>query len=206
MIVTFNVSVNMAQDISKVGVVNISSQHCSNLSVTGVANLEEMTVDKTLSVTGPVNAQKCQFGNASIIGAVNFKDVMIHQKLDVTGAFNADDCKLQTINITGEIALSRCDIEQEAKLCGGVAAQDSKFHADILLDGNKFAFQNCNVVKSIMVKKESWFNWWFKTQTILLKNTVVHGDIIFETEGGIVELHKSAKVHGKIIGAKIVQK
>lgn len=195
-----------AKDVSRVGIVNMSSETFTNLTVTGVANLDNITVAQKLVMTGPVNASGCQFGSVVVSGAINFNHVTLEQELSASGAFNAESSKFVDITLSGGIAMRDCTVAGSAKMSGGVSCENTTFQQDIDLAGQEFSFVDCKIMKNINIAKKSWFSSLFKAQKIKLKHGVVHGDIIFQEDGGIVEMSASTEFHGKVIRGTIVCK
>jgi len=195
-----------AQDVSRIGIVNMSCKTLTNLTITGVANLEEIEVANNFIMSGPLNALACKFGSANISGAVNFDQVMIAQNLIVSGAFSSNKCLFSNVDISGGIAINDSIISGNIKMSGGISCTKAILHNDLNLSGNGFVFSDCKIMKSIKIAPLSWFGSLFKIQKINLDNTVVHGDIIFAEDGGIVEISDSVTIHGKVVGGKIVCK
>jgi len=204
--VMFGTSICCAKDVSRMGVVNMSSEVLTNLTITGVANLDKINVSKKFVMTGPVNAQDCKFGAADITGAIHFTRITIQKELLVSGAFAGSNCQFADINITGGISMKDCTVSGNAELCGGVSCEKTTLRKDVNLTGNEFSFVNCTIMKNIKVTPLSWFGSLFKTQKIKLDQTVVHGDIIFEDDGGIVEMFDSVEFSGKVIRGTVVCK
>ena len=195
-----------AKDVSRMGLVDMSSETLTNLTITGVANLDNINVSKKFVMAGPVNAQDCKFGVANITGAIHFTRITIQKELQVSGAFAGSNCQFADVNITGGISMKDCTISGNSELCGGVSCKKTTLRKDVTLTGTEFSFVNCTIMKNIKVTPLSWFTSLFKIQKIKLDHTVVHGDIIFEDDGGIVEMSDSVEFFGKVIRGTIVCK
>lgn len=199
-------SLVVALDESFMGGVNLHSQSFNSLNVSGAAVLQDVTVDNKLSVTGSLNAKKCKFENAAINGLVDLDNVVIPGILSVKGPFTAENSQLGLVTIAGSASMNNCSVANNLEVSRGLTLNHCRLEQNLKSSGTELILKDSNVQGSVSVDKLSWLFSWFKQQTIKLHDTVIHGDIVFEKQGGAVDLIGASNVHGRIINGTAIRK
>ena len=187
------------------GVASLNNKTFSDLTVNGVANLNTVQAC-SLKVNGALNAEQCTIKQATVSGAANLQQCTINQKLTVHGGCNIKNSEVKNMTVYGGLNMKNSKSSDAIHVCGQAKLTESKIH-EFESNGLKNEFHDCDISGSIVINKPdtNWFLSLFqsKTQQLTLIDTVVHGDITFEQDGGKVILHGSSKIHGKIIGGTI---
>lgn len=187
------------------GVANLENQNFKKLTVHGAANFEKVKASD-LHVHGALNAKSCEFENAFISGGVNLEMCVVTAKIFINGGFHAKGSQFYDLSVVGGCSTQNCKISGKLVVAGGAMLTGCKIN-EFVANGNEHEFKNSDVAGSLKIEKPNggWF-WWFfgkKTQEIRLIDTIVHGDIVFEQEGGIVKLSGNSKIFGTIKNGKI---
>lgn len=203
-----NSSIIMADTFN--GPTELSSQDFKDLNINGPANLSKITAD-SLTVRGPLNFTKVTVkGKTEIAGPTSgdegdFKDVLIH------GTFWGSKFNMANLHVDGDVTIENFKITGKVTINGPLKAKNGSFN-NIETVNTPVALYNVNV-NNITVnnnrKKDSDKN--TKDDNTdnsnvvkLAGNTVVSGNITFESGNGIVFIRdKTAQLKGKVIGGKI---
>ena len=77
--------------------------------------------------------------------------------------------------------------------------QDTTINGEINLISGKVELSDSVVKKSISFNDDGRG----LPPKLILKNTVIHGDVTFKGSNGIVEMDKASRIEGSLVGAKI---
>lgn len=190
---------------SVAGAANYTNVERESLSISGSLTFSNLTVTRDLSVAGNASGNRLTCNKLSISGALN-GDHISCEKLEVTGSLKAEDLKVSgTANVSGKIALDNSSIDA---LSWGAAGELALVSTPFLAHNS--TFNQINVTSS---GPKSWNLFFVKVSStascnkiLLTGSSVVTGDVLFEKEGGVVELHDTAQVKGKVINGTITHK
>jgi len=179
-----NAGSNVDNSSNVFGSVVLSHKNVENLNVFGSATLDTVVVRRNASINGEVSGKNLTIeGSLSVNGSLSGKDIAIKGDLSMHGA-----CEIISMQVGGV-----------AKIKGYLEAAESTFAA-IIISTQKMVLRNSKA-DSIVVRKPGIFE--NKQQVLILDNTIIAGDVVFEKNGGTVLLLHNAKVNGKVVGAVI---
>ena len=188
------------------GVANLKHQEFKKLTIHGSAHFTDVDA-QDLHVSGAICAQDCTFEKVEISGAVDFKNSSVLQNLVVHGGCNVTDSKLCDVVVRGGLCAEDSKITGKTVVAGGASFNHCAVN-DFVTNGTNSEFKESDVAGNILIEKSdsgSFFSLFrsAKKQEIKLVGTVVHGDVTFEKEGGIVILKDSSKILGKIVNGTV---
>lgn len=134
--------------------------------------------------------------------AVLGKNVQVQKSMLVNGRLIAHQSTLMSdLTVNGSSSIDNTQIKGHAKFSGSIEAASTTFADKIEILSNLAEFKNCKT-QLITFKKLSTKN---RVQRLkLTKNTEVQGDILFEAGNGEVLCDETSKIHGQIIGGKLI--
>lgn len=164
---------------------------------------------KKLSVLGPVELKNTQAKSLQIIGPLIFSNLKVHGETKITGPVEGKDGKFknlavtgpievittycQTLNVVGPVDGSGLHVQEETAIIGPLEAKNSTFK-NITVTADTISFENCSA-NNIFIKTQKY------PQTLTLKGeTVIAGNIVFESGQGKIVKDKNVQIHGFIKG------
>lgn len=207
------------------GPTDLSSKDFKDLNINGNSNLNQISAD-SLTVKGPLNFSRIKIkGDTNVEGATSGEEADFNN-LAVRGSFWATKVEIQNLKVDGEAALENFKVRGKVDINGPLKAKNGDFFKDINAAHTPIALYNVTV-DNINVKNSSPgdvdYNNTSKTGNTsntntngntnnddnvvkLAGNTVVNGNITFESGNGIVFIRdKTVQFKGKVIGGKIQQ-
>ena len=122
---------------------------------------------------------------------------MAKDLLLVNGSLKADGVIFEKgLTANGTSTVNNTVFNDWAEFNGALSATNSTSHNVITILNQTSNFKNCQF-KTIYVKKNPYIR---SEQSIRLSNTIISGDITFESGAGIVYLDSSSQINGAIIG------
>lgn len=186
------------------GPTELSSKEFKDLNINGPSRLSEIKAD-SLTIKGPLNFNKLRVkGKAEFSGAVSgeegeFTNLAIH------GTLWGSKIKIDNLHVDGDVSIEDFQITGKVDINGPLKAKNGSFN-NITTVETPVALYNVTV-NNIFVKQDTDKNRNAKDDSNEVKlagNTVVSGDITFESGDGVVFIRdKTAKLKGKIIGGKL---
>lgn len=191
------------------GPTDLSAQEFKELIINGPSTLNKIKAE-SLSINGPLNFNQLRVidGESKISGPTSgedgeFKDLVIH------GSFWGTRLKIENLHVDGEVTIEDFKISGNVDVNGPLKAKNGSFN-NINSVQIPVALYNVNV-NNINVKKKNSSDNNRDTETNnpnnevkLAGNTIVSGDITFESGNGVVFIRdKTAQLKGKVIGGKI---
>lgn len=178
-------SYRIEDDITIHGPATLNRVKAKSLLVNGTTQFDHLKVSQTAEFSGPVEGQFGDFDNCKIKGVAKVSEVKAN-RLSIMGSLNANRLKVSgDLEVAGQLNV------QEAEL--GTLIVTPGDSDEILL--------NQTQVKRIVVKSSDK-----KSDRIqilkLMNNSIVAGDVVFESGHGKIETDQTSKVGGKITGAK----
>lgn len=186
-----------------------------------VLNIKAFAKD-VFTINGSSHLNKGEYDSLEVNGALTFKELFIKDSIVVNGRIHGNDLKCRTIEVNGSVEIDRLwaqnvesnglflgqniDISGDAEFNGRVEIKTGKLH-NIQIVSIKSTIIDTEVNGNIWVKKLNNFKSnELLTQILELKgDTIVSGDVVFEEEGEVY-LFDGAKIEGKVIKAKVIQK
>lgn len=166
----------------------------------GSKNFDRTTIENK-NIIGPVSLNKTKGESISVTGSVKGSDI-VFGTIACVGSVKLSSSKIANLDVVGLVKISDCEISGEILIVGMLKAKNSHMH-NISITASLVELDNSKA-KNITIKKQSEAN---QMQTLVLKgNTVVDGDIIFESGQGIVEKASTVKMNGSISGCTVVNK
>ena len=153
-----------------------------SLNLKGSHSIENITVKEDATVDGYFFASNCTFNT-----------------LNATGLLILEQSNIQQLNATGSAILGEVEVNSKSSIRGPLVAINSIFKDTITVTASEMEFENtstCNIV----IKDDHTE----KGQTVHLKgSTVIHGNIVFESENGQVFFDDHARLNGKVKGGVV---
>ena len=185
-----------AKDTSIInGNTHLNKEEYDSLKVNGNLTFKDLEIKNALSINGNIHGK-------------NLKCKTIESK----GSFDVDGLQAQSVESNGFFTGKNVDITGESKFNGALEIKNGKLH-DIQIVSTRSTFVDTQINGNIHVKKVNKGRNFFglksnesSAQVLELKgNSLATGDIFFEEEGE-VHLFDGAKVRGKVVNAKVIQK
>lgn len=220
-----NVNGGVFDNVTVNGAGTVNNITATTLKINGAGTITKSTIDKTLTVNGGTTLNDVivhgQFiGNGGVtINDGSFEDVVVR------GGVTVKNAKISgKLECRGGVTIIDTTVAESANLFGGIKSIRSEFAKDLELcwgANGKMTFEDCTISGSVSVKKNNpvtgWFGGlfdWFsssnsKIQELVLKNTVIDGDVTFEEDTDVkkvIYLHGSSKIIGTVKGATVIQK
>lgn len=150
-------------------------------------------------------------GNAMVIGTI------INGDLTVNGQLTANDAKLTSVTVNGAMTLENSRIAKNlivrgsafiknskikgtTIMYGHMVAEDTTFGGEVAISATHVSLTKCQTQEIHINKSKA------KTETLELDNTIVDGDVIFESKKGSIIMCNDAKILGEIKGGKVLEK
>lgn len=174
------------------GPTNLSSQEFKELTVNGSLNFNQLKVKDKTEISEACSGEKGEFG-----------------KLIIHGTFWGSKIQVEDLEVDNETALEDFKISGNTTIHAPLKAKNGSFNninaAELPIALYNVAVNNITVKKSQKTKKENTSDEnTLNNELKLAGNTVVSGNITFESGDGIVFIRdKTAVIKGKIIGGKL---
>ncbi len=134
--------------------------------------------------------------------AVLNKNVQVQKSMLINGSFKAYQSRVMSdITVNGSSSIDDTQIHGVAKFRGSLVAKATHFSNKLEILSSLTEFENCES-QLIIFKELPRKN--LVQRIKLSKNTEVQGDIIFEASNGEVICDETSKIHGRIIGGKLI--
>lgn len=179
--------------VSAILLLSLSACRNKNESVFGVI---EETDHKTI-VQGTVDFDHQSFNSLTIQGTADLEDVTVKNDLVVQGSLEAEDCLLHNITVYGNVALEETKVSGKTQVFGRAEFDECSLQ-QVEIISKKAVFEECTALSVIVKGTEVG-------STIILNNTQILGDLLFEKGEGKVRLEGDSEVKGNIIGAMIIE-
>lgn len=170
------------------------------------------------TINGCAFLNKEKYESLRINGALTFNDLFIKNFIIINGSIQGKNLKCKTIESNGSVVINGLEAKNieingsfsaenihvtgNSELNGETEIKNGKLH-NIKITSTKFTIIDSQISGNICVKK---VNRKSSVQIFELKgNSIVKGDVVFEEEGEL-HLFDQAKVEGRIINAKVIQK
>ncbi len=164
------------------GSAKLSNHSFENLTVSGSANLKDLKIDKDLVVSGSVTAVNMTADNISVSGSASLEKIKVKNNLEVSGSISGSN-----VTVTGK-----------TKVSGGMTISEGDF-SDIEISAKRLKLVNSKAHNILLLDSDS-------KQKLKLKNSIVSGDVIFESGEGEIYLDNNSKILGKVEGGNIIAK
>ncbi len=153
--------------------------HAIAAQTTGVKTYEGQTLD-SISHQGPLKVINCTVQNETT----------------VYGTFDALNSTFRTLEISGKAYIKNCTFTGQVLIQGFLEADSSTFQKPMELQTHRLVLRN-STTQDIQMDDSGDYN---RFGTVELYNTVVNGNITFNSGSGIVNLNGSSKITGTISG------
>ncbi|KAB8027394.1 hypothetical protein [Fluviispira multicolorata] len=139
--------------------------------------------DNGSTIFGPLVANATTYDKQiKVLGPVKSTDSIFNGELKILGPIEAINSK----------------INKNSEIYGDIKFTNSTATAKIVTKGKTNHFLNGSSLKDLTLLKPD-----FGSQTVLIDNSIVNGDIKFEKEGEVI-LRNNGKVTGNVINGKII--
>jgi hypothetical protein len=190
-----------------IGPTVLSAQAFQALNIQGSATLSSITAH-TLTITGPLNFKQLQVKNKTEISGATSGENGEFNNLIIHGTFWGSKIQIENLEVDQETVLEDFKISGDTTIDAPLKAKNGSFN-NINATETPIALYNVTVnsilVKNKKNKQDSIDNDNTKSNEVKLAgNTVVSGNITFESGDGLVFIRdKTAVLKGKIIGGKL---
>lgn len=155
-------------------------------------------INGSYKVSNMVITEKIKVNGEAILG----QGTLVKEVMVINGSLKAQGVTFEAeMFANGKADISQVKLQGNAHFSGKVTASDCQSFEKFILFAQKTDFSNCHF-QDLLIKKNPYFN---TKQIIRLKNnSVVNGDITFESGNGEVYLDNSSQVKGEVHGGKKV--
>jgi cytoskeletal protein CcmA (bactofilin family) len=160
------------------------------------------TKQQALSVFGDTELTKVTLGSLTVHGNLEAKQVSVSGNYNVHGNSHVKNFTVQGSTLAYGALETDGGQLSNVTLYGALKSDDTQFNGNLTLYARHIELEDAIVKKSIRVKgkRES------RPRILCLEdNTVIHGDISFESGDGQIFKDGDAKVQGKVTGAKMMK-
>lgn len=180
------------------GLTNIENTTIKDAVIVGPATLKQVKAT-SLAITGPLKFTKIEVEkNAVITGPVSGKDGKF-SSLSITGPLTGEDILCEELHVTGFVNITHLKVSKASTIIGSLTATKSSFQ-DLTITADDVVLDS-STVQTITMRKNT-----DKQQVLTLKgDTIVHGDITFESGKGKIIESKNVKIKGKVKGAVVTK-
>ncbi|MBM18088.1 MAG: hypothetical protein CL947_03430 [Epsilonproteobacteria bacterium] len=163
--------------------------------------ITEESTNQTI-IHGSTNLEHTSYINLIVNGSANFQHIQVEKQLQVNGSLQASDCIFKKVQVNGSFELEDSNVSELVQVNGLAEFQDCQLHK-VELASAEVTFDDCQIY-TIHIKKIN--NSSNDSQTVVLDDTVIQGNVTFESGTGKIVLEGSSKIVGKIIGGTIISK
>jgi hypothetical protein len=137
--------------------------------------------------------------NVDAVGYVNIDGTTITDHLGVMGKVSAANANIGSVKCIGEMSIKGSVIQNGFEIIGFVNAASTNFLGSIEITGPETTFDGSSM-KNITIKRAE-----HSGEKIYLEgNSVVNGNIVFESGNGYVIENNGSSISGKVIGGQII--
>jgi len=180
---------------SRIGFFKRYSYSCSTYS--GCVNSNQMN-SATKIINGSARIEKETFDHLTVNGSATLDEVSVQEAV-INGLLRATKCMIKKLKVNGSAHLAKSIIAEDTHIAGSLEADESSFDSLTLI--STYSRLIDSQVKAIVVQKTYPTT---KVQQIELVNSIVKGDIRFESGDGEVILKQGARIEGQVIGGRIL--
>lgn len=162
-------------------------QDLADVEAYGPTSFDGTTVTGKVKIYGPLNAKNVNFKILEVNGPCKVKDSHIHEAA-----------------INGPVNVEKVTFEGKVQINGPLTARDSNFKGPLSVAARKVMLEKSHA-KSIEIQANNNADD-KKGQVVILKESVVEGDIKFVKGNGKVIALRGSKVKGKVEGGQLIEK
>lgn len=185
----------------------------STATIKGACHFDNCTIKQLLTVHGGCHINNSRLHGLAIHGGITIKDSKISDKAVVHGGAHLIHCTIDdSLSVHGSLKIKNSHAINKIVVRGNIKASHCKL-SDVTAHGHENELKHSTITGSIRIDKPhtTWspVTWLWtlitgqKKQHIILTDTTIDGDIIFEKEGGIVIFNGNSSVQGNIINGSI---
>lgn len=191
--------------------VTVMAYYTNAMHITGDADLSNST-QKNFVIDGAASLKNMHFEALKINGSVKFENLTISKTLQIKGAVKGKELKCESLHVMGackveSVSASTCyimgafngnhvQINGNSEIYGDFFAENSKFQ-DVEIQSEQAVLKNVET-RNILIKINNNKN---EPQKLILEgNTLIMGDIKFESGNGEIYKDKKVQIKGKIEG------
>lgn len=129
--------------------------------------------------------------------------VVVVKQFITNGSLTAENAIFESnVFINGNARLTNLLIKKQSYFSGNMSALSCLFQDIINLFVNESSFSNSEIET---IKIPAFNNKKIIQKIYLTHNTIIHGDIIFDSGCGEVYIDNSTTIHGNIVGARVIE-
>lgn len=148
-------------------------------------------------VNGFASLEHQDFVFLTVNGSAELEDIVVKEKLIVNGSAEIEDCELQDVTINGAASIDDSSIWGLTQV-SGKADFESCTLKEVELSCKEAEFDECSVTNILIKEIQN------AQQHIILHDTHVKKDVVFESGKGTVKLEGDTVIDGKVVGGKII--
>lgn len=188
-----------------------------SFSVALMVGMLYSTITFSTHFTGPTELTSQQFKDLTVQGPLNFNGLQVQNKTEIFGPFSGENGVFNDLMVHGtcwgaKIQINHLEVDSETALEDFKVSGNVNIHAPLKAKNGRFnnidaaqtpiALYNVTVNNITIKGKQNDIH-----EVKLAGNTVVSGNITFESGNGIVFIRdKTAILKGKIIGGHLKEK
>ncbi|BBH52200.1 hypothetical protein [Fluviispira sanaruensis] len=159
-----------------------------------------ITIYTSIRNLGAIKIENSTQTSLKIVGKVELKKSAITEKADVIGKVKVFNSTLNNIKTIGFLNLhDNSKVNGDIKVTGNLFMSLSRIEKQLNITSENIEINDNSYVRSIFVNKDEDN----KEEVISIDNSIVDGNIEFESQHGKVKLKNGAKVTGTVIGGTV---
>lgn len=195
------------------GSVKAQNSNFTSATIKGSAHFDNCTIKKLLTMHGGCHINNSRLHASITHGGIIIKDSKIADKTIIHGGAYITHCTLDgSLSVHGNLKIKNSHNADIISVHHDIKAIHCKIN-ELITHGTENELKYSTITGSIRINKphRTWspMAWLWslisgeQKQQIILIDTTVDGDIIFEKEGGIVVFNGSSCVQGNIVNGSI---
>lgn len=173
----------------------------SKLTVNGQVDMNQVSVNSNAVINGPVEGHDLSVkGSLTVNGKTTLNKVSVAGSTTIRGQTTLSNTQLQNVTVQGKLNASGSRLANTT-VAGSVNLRDVVLRGTLTASADLVILNGVDA-KDILITKSIPD----KSQIICLeKASVVHGNIKFEADKGVVYTSGASKIIGKVMGGKVIE-
>jgi hypothetical protein len=153
-------------------------------------------INGSYKVSDTVVTEKLKINGEAVLG----QGTVVKEMMVINGSLKAQGVKFEAeLFANGNADIKQVRLQADAHFNGNLNASDSEFFKKFYALSQQSDYSNCQF-KDIVIKKNPYIN--TKQIIRLMNNSIVNGDVIFESGKGEVYLDANSQIKGEVHGGR----
>ena len=155
---------------------------------------------KTMKINGSAQLSNQSCENLKVNGSAHLDNFTVTGHAQVNGSAHISESSFGALKINGSAHLKKGSVKGQFTANGSVYITSSQL-SNVTLSGTTFEIADTIISENIVVSKPGWFS--SQNQSLELTNTIIEGDVTFDSGTGVIYLKGNSVIKGKVIGATV---